>query len=91
MNKHIALRVAFNYKQVIYKVIAIVMKIFLNGEVQEVTSPCNLAQVFQQLRIDVATRCAVALNAHVISRDKFDHTPLQEGDELLIIRPTFGG
>ena len=67
------------------------MKILLNGEVQEIPDSCNLAQVFQQLRIDVATRCAVALNAHVISRDKFDHPPLQEGDELLIIRPTFGG
>ncbi len=67
------------------------MKIFLNDEVQEITDSCNLAQVFEQLRIDLATHCAVALNAHVISRDKFEETPLHEGDELLIIRPTFGG
>ena len=55
------------------------MKILLNGE------------VFQQLRIDLATHCAVAVNAKVIPRDKFAHTPLHEGDELLVIHPTFGG
>ena len=42
------------------------MKILLNGEVQQVASSCTLAEVFQQLRIDLATHCAVAVNAKVI-------------------------
>ena len=67
------------------------MKILLNGEVQQVASSCTLAEVFQQLRIDLATHCAVAVNAQVIPRDKLAHTPLHEGDELLVIHPTFGG
>ena len=50
-----------------------------------------LAEVFQHLRIDLAPHCAVAVNAKVISRDKFAHTPLHKGDELLVIHPTFGG
>ena len=61
------------------------MKILLNGEVQQVAPSCTLAEVFQQLRIDLATHCAVAVNAKVIPRDKFAHTPLHEGDELLVI------
>lgn len=67
------------------------MKILLNGEVQQVASSCTLAEVFQQLSIDLATHCAVAVNAQVVSRDKFAHTPLHKGDELLGIHPTFGG
>ena len=39
----------------------------------------------------LATQCAVAVNAKAIPRDKFAHTPLHEGDELLVIHPTFGG
>lgn len=65
------------------------MKILLNGEVQQVAPSCMLAEVFQHLRIDLATHCAVAVNAKVIPRDKFAHTPLHEGDELLVIHPTF--
>ncbi len=91
MKKHIALRVAFNYRLIIYNANVTVMKIFLNGEAQQITSPCNLSTVFKQLRIDLASHCAVALNAQVIYRDKFDCTPLNEGDELLVICPTFGG
>ena len=68
-----------------------VKKVFLNGEVQQVASSCTLAEVFQQLRIDLAIHCAVAANAQVISRDKFAHTPLHKGHELLVIHPTFGG
>ncbi len=67
------------------------MKIFLDGEVQLVAPSCRLTVVFQQLRIDLATHCAVHVNAQVISRDKFARTPLHEGDELLLIHPTFGG
>ena len=50
-----------------------------------------LAKVFQHLRIDLAILCAVAVNAKVISRDKFAHAPLHEGDELLVIHLTLGG
>lgn len=67
------------------------MKILLNGEIQQVAPFCTLATVFQELCIDTATHCAVAVNAQVIYRDKFAHTPLHEGDELLVIHPTFGG
>lgn len=89
--KQIALRVAFNNRLTIYTLNATVMKILLNGEVQQVAPSCTLAEVFLHLRIDLATHCAVAVNAKVIPRDKFAHTPLHEGDELLVIHPTFGG
>ena len=67
------------------------MKILLNGEAKEITGSCNLSQALVELSIDLPTRSAVALNAKVVSRDMFVHTFLSEEDELLIIRPTFGG
>ncbi len=42
------------------------MKILLDGEVRLVAPSCTLTDVFQQLRIDLATHCAVAVNVQVI-------------------------
>lgn len=67
------------------------MKILLNGETKEITASSNLAEFLLELNIELPTRSAVALNAQVISREQFVLTPLMDGDELLIIRPTFGG
>lgn len=87
--KAIALRIAFIYRQIIYTLNVTVIKVLLNGEVQQVASSCTLAEVFQQLCIDLATHCAVSVNAKVISRDKFAHTLLHEGDVLLVIHLTW--
>lgn len=67
------------------------VKILLNGEIQQVAPSCTLATVFQELCIDSATHCADAVNSQVISREQFAHTFLHNGDELLVIRPTLGG
>ncbi len=87
----IALRVAFNYRLTIYTLNVNLKKILLNGEIQQVAPSCTLATVFQELCIDSATHCAVAVNSQVNSREQFAHTFLHDGDELLAIRPIFGG
>lgn len=69
----------------------VLMKIIINGESTELPEPTPLADALCHLGIALPARSALALNGRVISRSDFPQTFLQDGDELLLIRPTYGG
>lgn len=66
-------------------------KILINGEPYTLPAPYHLLDALSYLGLELPPRCAVAHNGQVIPRPMFATTQLQEGDELLLIRPTFGG
>lgn len=67
------------------------MKILLNGEPTLLPSPCTLPEALAQLGRELPPRSAVAINAQIITRSALEHTQLQDGDDVLLILPTFGG
>lgn len=67
------------------------MKILLNGEPTLLPTPCTLPEALAQLGRELPPRSAVAINAQIITRSALEHTQLQDGDDVLLILPTFGG
>lgn len=67
------------------------MQIIVNGEPHQLPSPLSLREALDRLGLVLPTHAALALNERVIPRSDLDSTQLQEGDQLLIIKPTFGG
>lgn len=67
------------------------MKIQINGEPTLLPSPCTLTEALAHLGRELPPRSAVAINAQIITRSALEHTPLQDGDDVLLILPTFGG
>lgn len=67
------------------------MKIRINGEPAELPEPYHLIDALAYLGLDLPARSAVAHNGQVIPRATLAEVELHEGDELLLIRPTFGG
>ncbi|WP_455110599.1 sulfur carrier protein ThiS [Porphyromonas sp.] len=67
------------------------MQITVNGEPHQFPSPLSLREALDRLGLVLPTHAALALNERVIPRSDLDSTQLQEGDQLLIIKPTFGG
>ncbi len=67
------------------------MQITVNGEPHQLPSPLSLREALDRLGLVLPTHAALALNERVIPRSDLDSTQLQEGDQLLIIKPTFGG
>ena len=67
------------------------MQITVNGEPHQLPTPLSLREALRQLRLELPTHAALALNERVIPRSDLDSTQLQAGDALLIIQPTFGG
>ena len=67
------------------------MQITVNGEPHQLPTPLSLRESLDRLCLVLTTHAALALNERVIPRSDLDSTQLQEGDQLLIIKPTFGG
>ncbi|WP_455250668.1 sulfur carrier protein ThiS [Porphyromonas sp.] len=67
------------------------MQITVNGEPHQLPTPLSLREALDRLGLVLPTHAALALNERVIPRSDLDSTQLQEGDQLLIIKPTFGG
>ena len=67
------------------------MQITVNGEPHQLPTPLSLREALDRLALVLPTHAALALNERVIPRSDLDSTQLQEGDQLLIIKPTFGG
>ena len=65
------------------------MKIRLNGEDKE-TRAGTVAELLRELQAP-ETGVAVALNGAVVRRTEHNDTPLQEGDEVEVIRAVQGG
>jgi sulfur carrier protein len=67
------------------------MKVEVNGSPHNVEPDATIANLLEQLHIDLERGVAVALNYNVVSKSKFANTALKEGDQLEIIHATAGG
>jgi len=66
------------------------MKLQINGEDREFSSPLSLAVLLEQMGLK-ADRVAVELNRNIVPRDQWAATGLQEGDQLEIVHFVGGG
>ncbi len=66
------------------------MKLTINGEDREFASVSTISALLAELGMK-PDRVAVELNRELISRDRWDATPLTEGDKLEIVHFVGGG
>ena len=66
------------------------MKIQVNGETLDFTSPLSLTSLIEQLGMK-QDRVAVELNRNIVPREQWLETPLGEGDRLEIVQFVGGG
>jgi len=66
------------------------MKLQINGEDREFSSPLSLASLLEQMGLK-ADRVAVELNRNIVPRDQWATTGLKEGDQLEIVHFVGGG
>lgn len=69
------------------------MKLHINGDERQFDSPAasfTLSALVEILGMK-ADRVAVELNREIVPRDRWDHTPLREGDRLEIVHFVGGG
>jgi thiamine biosynthesis protein ThiS len=66
------------------------MKIEINGEPRDVSSPLSIAALLASLGMK-ADRVAVELNRDLLPRDRWPATELAEGDRLEIVHFVGGG
>ena len=66
------------------------MKLQINGDDREFSSPLSLASLLQQMALQ-ADRVAVELNRNIVPRDQWTKTALNEGDQLEIVHFVGGG
>jgi len=66
------------------------MKLEINGEARDFSSPLTLAGLVDQLGMK-ADRVAVELNRSIVARDHWAATTLAEGDRLEIVHFVGGG
>jgi thiamine biosynthesis protein ThiS len=66
------------------------MKLTINGEDREFSSISSLSDLLQQLGMK-PDRVAVELNRDLVARDRWNRTPLSDGDKLEIVHFVGGG
>jgi len=66
------------------------MKLQINGEARDFTSPLSLTCLIEQLGMK-QDRVAIELNRNIVPRDQWAETPLGEGDRLEIVQFVGGG
>jgi thiamine biosynthesis protein ThiS len=66
------------------------MKLQINGEARDFSSPLTLAGLLGQLDMK-ADRVAVELNRSIVPRDQWQGTSLADGDRLEIVHFVGGG
>jgi thiamine biosynthesis protein ThiS len=66
------------------------MKLQINGEARDFTSPLSLTSLIEQLGMK-QDRVAIELNRNIVPRDQWAETPLGEGDRLEIVQFVGGG
>lgn len=67
------------------------MKLKVNGSFLELESGSRLEGLIKQLSLETKSGIAVAVNAEVVPRKKWDQQLLQEQDEIVIIEAAQGG
>jgi thiamine biosynthesis protein ThiS len=66
------------------------MKLQINGEARDFSSPLSLASLVEELGMK-QDRVAVELNRNIVPREQWAETPLGEGDRLEIVHFVGGG
>ena len=66
------------------------MKITLNGDPHELSSPTTVSGLLTDLGID-SRRVAIELNLVVLKRTLYDTTEVREGDQVEIVNFVGGG
>jgi len=66
------------------------MKLLINGEDREFSSPMSLSSLVEQLGMKT-DRVAIELNRNIVSRERWAETNLNEGDRLEIVHFVGGG
>ena len=66
------------------------MKLQINGEVRDFSSPLSLGSLVEQLGMK-QDRVAVELNRNIVPREQWPETTLGEGDRLEIVHFVGGG
>ena len=66
------------------------MNIQLNGKEKEIDSECTVLQLLNQLDLH-PQKVAVELNREIIKRDRYEQTPIHEGDEIEVVHFVGGG
>lgn len=66
------------------------MRVYVNGEAKELSGPLSLSELITQLELPAA-RIAVELNRHVVRRNDWSTTMLNDDDRLEIVHFVGGG
>ena len=66
------------------------MRVYVNGEAREFSSPLSLAQLIAELDLPPA-RIAVELNRVVVRRNEWETTDLRDDDRIEIVHFVGGG
>ena len=66
------------------------MRVYVNGEAREFSSPLSLAQLISELDLPPA-RIAVELNRTVVRRNDWANTELHDDDRIEIVHFVGGG
>ena len=66
------------------------MRVYVNGEAQELSSPISLAELITQLDLPAA-RIAVERNLAVVRRNDWSTTVLEDEDRIEIVHFVGGG
>ena len=57
-------------------------KIYVNGDVQEVTLPLNVSELIKKLLVENPEMVSVQVNEEFAERDDWDNIQIQEGDNV---------
>ena len=66
------------------------MRVYVNGEVKELSGPLSLSELITRLDLPAA-RIAVELNRNVVRRSEWSATMLHDDDRLEIVHFVGGG
>ena len=66
------------------------LELTVNGEPRQVTDPCTVQTLLEQLSL-TATRVAVAINRDVVPRSTFASHRIASGDRVEILEAVGGG
>ena len=66
------------------------MKFELNGEMFESETPMKLSALLERFEL-IRRRVAVAINAEVVPRSRFDDVDVNDGDRIEVIHAVGGG
>jgi thiamine biosynthesis protein ThiS len=66
------------------------LRVYVNGEAKELSGPISLSELIAQLELPAA-RIAVELNRHVVRRNDWSTTTVNDDDALEIVHFVGGG